>query len=225
MRTSLNEPFGPPVNLGPNINSSSNELSPALSADGRLLVFSGHDLWMVKLELPADASQDTAVKHRTHRDSASPAKTVRRADFRAFYWRYDNGPMVLLPLEKMTVRTHEKALYVRNTIGARHFAGFFYEPTVFDGDFRLGVEVRGDMMSIGLQDMSRGGSAVLRPPADKSWHTFAMQRKRGVLTISWDGAAVTPTYNGAASDIMGKFRILLKSGKECGIRKFAYEKK
>jgi Tol biopolymer transport system component len=53
-RASLAEPFGEPVNLGPIVNTSFNEGSPALSADGLTLLFDsdrpgGHgdyDLWM-----------------------------------------------------------------------------------------------------------------------------------------------------------------------------------
>ncbi len=38
-RRSVRDPWGPPQNLGPNINSSSNELTPALSPDGHRLYF------------------------------------------------------------------------------------------------------------------------------------------------------------------------------------------
>ena len=69
-RASRNKPFGPPVNLGPNVNSSANDYAPALSADNRLLVFSSGrpggsgdtDLWMVQLELPAGVSQTTTER-------------------------------------------------------------------------------------------------------------------------------------------------------------------
>jgi len=58
MRASAGEPFGKPVNLGPSVNSSVLEGSPALSADGRTLVFGsdrpggqgGKDLWMARIE-------------------------------------------------------------------------------------------------------------------------------------------------------------------------------
>jgi Tol biopolymer transport system component len=39
-RTSHRAPWGPPVNLGPNINSAADERSPTLSDDGRRLYFS-----------------------------------------------------------------------------------------------------------------------------------------------------------------------------------------
>lgn len=53
-RASSSEPFGQPVNLGPNVNSSSHDGQPALSQDGLMLLFSSHrpgghgksDLWM-----------------------------------------------------------------------------------------------------------------------------------------------------------------------------------
>jgi len=38
-RRTVRDPWGPPQNVGPNINSSSNELTPALSPDGRRLYF------------------------------------------------------------------------------------------------------------------------------------------------------------------------------------------
>ena len=38
-RKSLTAPWGPPVNLGPNINSAGNEMAPTFSRDGHLLYF------------------------------------------------------------------------------------------------------------------------------------------------------------------------------------------
>lgn len=38
-RASVNDPWEPPQNLGPNVNTSSEEQTPRLSADGRLLFF------------------------------------------------------------------------------------------------------------------------------------------------------------------------------------------
>lgn len=59
-RASKSESFGSPFNLGPTINSREDDYTPALSSDGRLLLFStdrpggqgDRDLWMVELELP-----------------------------------------------------------------------------------------------------------------------------------------------------------------------------
>jgi Tol biopolymer transport system component len=57
-RTSLEDPFGEPVNLGPGVNSGSHDRGPYLSPDGRILLFSsnrpdgqgGEDLWMAQIE-------------------------------------------------------------------------------------------------------------------------------------------------------------------------------
>lgn len=38
-RANVDDPWGPPVNLGPNINSGGNDLAPAFSPDGHLLYF------------------------------------------------------------------------------------------------------------------------------------------------------------------------------------------
>ena len=64
-RTSLSEPFGEPVNLGPAVNSEFNEHGPSFSADGLSLLFNSDrpggqgrgDLWMARIgqELPAEA--------------------------------------------------------------------------------------------------------------------------------------------------------------------------
>jgi WD40 repeat protein len=55
-RGSRQDPWGPPQNVGPNINSSSNELTPSLSRDGRRLYFGsnrpggfgGEDLYVAR---------------------------------------------------------------------------------------------------------------------------------------------------------------------------------
>ena len=39
-RASLDDPWGPPQNLGPNINSASNDIAPDFTPDGHLLLFS-----------------------------------------------------------------------------------------------------------------------------------------------------------------------------------------
>ena len=52
--------FGEPINLGPTVNSNSNDDSPTLSADGLMLLFSsnrpdgqgGTDLWMAQIKRP-----------------------------------------------------------------------------------------------------------------------------------------------------------------------------
>ena len=53
-RASSNDPWGPPVNLGPTINTSSSERDPAFSRDGHLMFFAttrtggfgGFDIWV-----------------------------------------------------------------------------------------------------------------------------------------------------------------------------------
>jgi len=53
-RTSASEPWGTPINLGPSINSESDDAKPSISADGLTLYFGstrpgghgGYDLWM-----------------------------------------------------------------------------------------------------------------------------------------------------------------------------------
>jgi hypothetical protein len=61
-RAPLSEAFGEPVNLGPTVNSSHRDGGPALSADGRTLVFASHrpggqgkDLWMCKRGSSSDS--------------------------------------------------------------------------------------------------------------------------------------------------------------------------
>jgi len=63
-RASLDEPFGEAVHLGRTVNSEANESDPAISADGRMLLFQSDrpggqglsDLWMAPIE-PPTASQ------------------------------------------------------------------------------------------------------------------------------------------------------------------------
>lgn len=57
MRTSLSDSWGPPVNLGPFVNSAGSELYAYMSADGSTLFFDsdrpggygGHDIWQVRI--------------------------------------------------------------------------------------------------------------------------------------------------------------------------------
>jgi hypothetical protein len=65
IRTTKNDDWGPPVNLGPTINSPYAELSCCISADGSTLYFcsnrpgghGGHDLWQVSIASPPGAMQ------------------------------------------------------------------------------------------------------------------------------------------------------------------------
>ena len=74
-RATVSDPWGPPENLGPAVNSSYLEMAPSISSDGRVLFFQSHwsgtaaDIWMsrrattdddwepaVKLESPINSS-------------------------------------------------------------------------------------------------------------------------------------------------------------------------
>ncbi len=60
-RASIDDPWGPPVNLGPAVNGTTDEISPSISPDGLILYFSdewggparpggvgGYDIWMAR---------------------------------------------------------------------------------------------------------------------------------------------------------------------------------
>jgi ketosteroid isomerase-like protein len=77
-RATKSDPWGEPVNLGPTINSSSDEASPSISADGSTLYFDcdrpggfgGSDLWQVKILPVVDLNGDGIV------DNADISKMV-----------------------------------------------------------------------------------------------------------------------------------------------------
>jgi hypothetical protein len=62
-RSTINDPWGEPVNLGPTVNSSSGEVCPRISVDGLSLFFAsnkpdgygGRDLWVTRRATHADA--------------------------------------------------------------------------------------------------------------------------------------------------------------------------
>lgn len=66
IRADPSDPWGTPVNLGPSVNTSSGELNPTISADGRTLWFSAcrpggcgsSDLWEVSVDPVADFNAD-----------------------------------------------------------------------------------------------------------------------------------------------------------------------
>ena len=68
-RSTINEPWGPSVNLGPIVNGSSNENGPCLSADGSVLYYSSdrpggrgsQDMWQVSISPVVDLNSDGIV--------------------------------------------------------------------------------------------------------------------------------------------------------------------
>jgi len=68
-RTSTSDPWGPVINLGPNVNSSSGEGDPSISTDGSTLYFhrgqpgvpSSYDLWQVSIKPVVDFNGDGIV--------------------------------------------------------------------------------------------------------------------------------------------------------------------
>jgi Tol biopolymer transport system component len=68
-RATVSDPWAPPVNLGPSINSSAHDTFPNFSADGSTLYFSsrrpggfgGYDLWQVSINPVVDLNGDGIV--------------------------------------------------------------------------------------------------------------------------------------------------------------------
>jgi Tol biopolymer transport system component len=69
MRATTSDPWSMPMNLGPTINSSSNEGAPSISGDGSTLFFTSKrpgglgnwDLWQVPIEPIVDLNSDGIV--------------------------------------------------------------------------------------------------------------------------------------------------------------------
>jgi Tol biopolymer transport system component len=82
-RASIDDAFGPPVNLGPTINASGNEEHPSISSDGKTLWFSsprdggfGHyDIWYSK------RVKKRAAKLATSESGKSSASTTASRQF------------------------------------------------------------------------------------------------------------------------------------------------
>ena len=57
MRLTTSDPWGPPVNLGPTVNSTYDDIAPSISSDGTILFFASErysgslsmDLWQVPI--------------------------------------------------------------------------------------------------------------------------------------------------------------------------------
>ncbi|MBC8470664.1 MAG: PD40 domain-containing protein [Planctomycetes bacterium] len=69
-RATINEDWSAPVNLGPAVNSSTSDISPSITADGRTLYFSAFikpggfgdwDMWQVSIEPVVDLNGDGMV--------------------------------------------------------------------------------------------------------------------------------------------------------------------
>jgi len=116
-RPSVNHPFGQPVNLGPNVNSSNAERGADLSADGQTLFFHSDrpggqgkgDIWMTRIEQrggptpPAAAGMSTAevVAVSLERLSAKAvvvSATKERAGQNQFAKRYVAGRVIAYAL-------------------------------------------------------------------------------------------------------------------------------
>ena len=78
-RAAVSDPWGPPENLGPAVNSSAYDISPSISSDGRVLFFQSTrsggpaDLWMT---LPSGAEAravGTCIRRPSGRSSTSTA--------------------------------------------------------------------------------------------------------------------------------------------------------
>jgi hypothetical protein len=69
MRATISDPWSMPVNLGPTINSSSDDGAPSISDDGSTLFFASSrpggvgrdDIWQVSLEPIVDLNSDGIV--------------------------------------------------------------------------------------------------------------------------------------------------------------------
>ncbi len=138
-RTTTDNPWQPPLNLGPMVNSSANEIMPGTSADGRMLYFSsdrtggvgGYDLWQVSITLVIDFNGDKMV------------------DFKDFsilaqYWRQEESLVDIapLPLGDRIVNFKDVAVLVENWLAGPP-PGQASNPNPADG--ALGVDIAADL--------------------------------------------------------------------------------
>ena len=77
-RPSKDEPWGPPANLGPTINTSAHDLVPCISRDGSTLYFTSgrspksgcFDMWQVSILPVVDLNGDGKVDFKDFRKLA-----------------------------------------------------------------------------------------------------------------------------------------------------------
>jgi hypothetical protein len=116
----MTEPFGEPFNLGPTVNSSTLDHSPALSADGRTLVFGSDrpggqgelDLWMARIEQPG--SPGTQKVSGTGAE-VPIAPAAPRIDARA---EPPAGAVLWMTFERSTVSQSDGNVSVKDLSGA-----------------------------------------------------------------------------------------------------------
>ncbi|MCL5280450.1 MAG: hypothetical protein M1376_11145 [Planctomycetes bacterium] len=95
-RASIADPWGPPVNLGPKVNSGAWDLSPRISADGLTLTFHSYrggygneDLWMATRATKNDPWNDAVNLGPTVNTGANEGEGVLAPDGRTLFFNSD----------------------------------------------------------------------------------------------------------------------------------------
>ncbi|MHC4175279.1 MAG: LamG-like jellyroll fold domain-containing protein [Planctomycetota bacterium] len=154
-RETIDDEWGTPVNLGPTVNSSANEDSPAISSDGSTLFFSSNtrpggfgdsDIWQVSIEPVVDFNGDGIV------DSADMCIMVDH--WGENYRLCDIGPT---PLGDGIVDVHDLIVLVE------HLFEEVYDPTLV-AHWKLD-ETEGDIAydSVAANDAVVIGDAIWQP--------------------------------------------------------------